>query len=68
MVAVQRRPSGQVALSPEVKAAIADEVKAQIAAAQAEAAKAAVRPVEHSLQRRLLTKRLRRLIQRGARS
>jgi hypothetical protein len=32
-------PSGDVALSPEVKQAIADEVKAQIAASQAEAAK-----------------------------
>ncbi|MGD1081215.1 MAG: hypothetical protein ABR881_23075 [Candidatus Sulfotelmatobacter sp.] len=32
-------PSGQVALSPEVKEAIAEEVKAQIAASQAEAGK-----------------------------
>jgi len=37
-------PSGEVALSPEVKQAIADEVKAQIAASQAQAQSAQAAP------------------------
>ena len=55
-------PSGQVALSPEVKQAIAEQVKAQIAASQAEAGKTGSSAVDS---RRPAVKCLPRLIRRG---